>query len=106
MIQANDLSFRSEVLESKGVVLVDFWAPWCMPCRMLGPTIDKLDKEFAGRVKIVKVNVDENPATASQYSIMAIPTVMIFRGGQIVQRIPGLLPEAALKRLLDEALAA
>lgn len=105
MVNVTDRNFKSEVLEDQGVVLVDFWAPWCMPCKMLGPIIEKLGKDYEGRAKVVKVNVDENPAVSFQYQIRAIPTVMVFKGGQEKERIPGLLPEKALKQILDRELA-
>lgn len=105
MVKGTDQNFRQEVLEDAGVVLVDFWAEWCMPCRMLGPIIDRIAQAYTGRVKVVKVNVDENPLLSPHYDIMAIPTVKIFKAGQELQTIPGLLPEAALRRLLDQALA-
>jgi len=105
MIQVTDASFRQEVLEHPGFVLVDFWAPWCMPCRILGPIIDKLAQEYAGRVKVVKLNTDENPAMSAKYEIMAIPTLIIFKDGQPIQNIAGLLPESHLKQILDQLLA-
>jgi thioredoxin 1 len=105
MINVTDKTFKSEVLESEGVVLVDFWAPWCMPCKMLGPIIEKLDKDYQGKAKVVKVNVDENQAVSFQYQIRAIPTVMVFKNGQEKERIPGLLPEKALRQIMDQALA-
>lgn len=106
MIEVTDRSFPQEVVDYKGVVLVDFWAAWCMPCRMLGPIVEKVSKDYQGKMKVVKVNVDENPGLSDQYGIMAIPTMMLFRGGQLVQRIAGLLPEAQLKKVIDQALAA
>lgn len=105
MIEVTDRSFPQEVVDYKGVVLVDFWAAWCMPCRMLGPIVEKVSKDYQGKMKVVKVNVDENPGLSDQYGIMAIPTMMLFRGGQLVQRIAGLLPEAQLKKVIDQALA-
>lgn len=105
MIQSTDKTFKSDVLDQPGVVLVDFWAPWCMPCKMLGPIIDKLDRDYEGKARVVKVNVDENPAVSMQYGIRAIPTIMIFKDGRELERIPGLLPDRALRQLLDKALA-
>lgn len=106
MIHVTDANFKQEVLDHQGPVLVDFWAPWCMPCRILGPIIDKLAKDYAGKVKVVKLNTDENPAMSAKYEIMAIPTMIIFRDGKPVQNIAGLLPEAQLKQVLDQILAA
>lgn len=105
MLQVTDATFRSEVLNTPGVVLVDFWAPWCMPCRMLGPIIERIDEHFSPRIKVVKVNVDENPIIGNQYQILAIPTIMIFKDGKLLQRIPGLLPEASLKQVITQVLA-
>lgn len=106
MLEVTDATFRQEILEHDGPVLVDFWAPWCAPCRMLGPIVEKLAQDYAGKVKMAKLNVDENRATASQYRIMSIPTIIIFQNGQPVERISGLLPENQLKQLLDKVLAA
>ena len=106
MIHVTDATFKQEVLDFNGPVLVDFWAPWCMPCRIIGPIIDKLAKEFEGKVKVVKLNTDENPAMSAHFEIMAIPTLMVFKNGKQLQSIPGLLPEAHLRQLLNQAVVA
>jgi len=105
MLHVTDKNFAQEVLSAKGVTVVDFWAPWCMPCRMLGPIIDRMALSYAGQAKVTKVNVDENQITSGTYNIMAIPTVLIFKDGKELHRIPGVMLEAALKQLIDAALA-
>jgi thioredoxin 1 len=95
-----DSNFEDET--KTGVVLVDFWAEWCGPCRRLAPTIDELATDYDGRVVIGKLNVDENPVTQSRFSIMGIPTVLIFKGGEIVEQIVGLADKTALKKLIDK----
>ncbi len=100
----NDSNFSTEVLEADGPVLVDFWAEWCGPCKMVAPILDKLAGEFAGRIKITKLNVDENRQTAGKYSIMSIPTLVIFKKGQIKDQIMGALPEPKLRQRIEEVL--
>jgi thioredoxin 1 len=92
-----DATFDQEVLRSSQPVLVDFWAPWCGPCRMVAPTLDKLARELAGRLRVAKVNVDENPAIAQRYGIQSIPTMMVVKNGQIADRWAGALPESSLR---------
>ena len=89
-VEFTDGNFESEVLQSEQPVLVDFWADWCMPCKALGPTIDELATEFNGRVKIGKMDTEKNPETPVKFNIQAIPTVLIFKGGQVVQKFVGL----------------
>ncbi|HAZ64286.1 MAG TPA: thioredoxin [Armatimonadetes bacterium] len=96
-----DAAFEEVVLKSDIPVLVDFWAPWCGPCRMLGPIIEKVADKVAGTVKVVKLNVDDNSATAGEYGILSIPTVMIFKDGQKVEQLVGLTDEATLLSKLD-----
>ena len=96
-----DADWNVEVLQSDQLVLVDFWAEWCPPCRKLAPVIDALADEFAGRVKVVKLNVDENPAVAGRYSIYSIPTLLLFRGGQVIDQHVGFRPKEELKAVLD-----
>jgi thioredoxin 1 len=105
-LQLNDENFRSEVLESDRPVLVDFWAPWCPPCRQLGPTVEAIARDHAGVTKVAKVDVDANPATASTYGISSIPAVLVFRDGREVSRIVGLRPRAAYEQALRDAGAA
>ena len=92
----NDQNFDEEVLKAEGLVLVDFWAPWCGPCKMLGPVVEDLAKEFEGKIKVVKLNVDENPISAGNYEILSIPALKFFKGGQVVNEAVGLLPRQVL----------
>jgi len=96
-----DTSFEEDVLKSDTPVLVDFWAPWCGPCRMLAPTVDAISEEYAGKVKVGKVNTDENPQIATQHQINSIPTLMIFKGGEVVERLVGALPKEKITEKLD-----
>ncbi len=104
-LHLSDQSFDTEVVKSSIPVLIDFWAPWCGPCRMLAPIIDELAKEYDGKVKVAKINTDENPAVAAKYKISAIPTLLIFRGGQVVDQLVGVHPKPEIKTLLEKALS-
>jgi thioredoxin 1 len=89
-------NFETEVLKSEIPVLVDFWAPWCGPCRMIGPVVTKLAGEFAGKIKVCKLNVDDNQVLSQQYGVMSIPTLKIFKNGQVVEDMVGAMPEGTL----------
>lgn len=100
-LNITDSSFSSEVLSYPGAVLVDCWAPWCGPCKMIAPVLDELAKDFAGKVKITKLNVDENQATASRYGIQSIPTMLLFKNGQQVDTLVGALPKMEIAKRLQ-----
>lgn len=100
-----DSNFKDQVLGGSTPVVVDFWAPWCGPCKIVSPTIEELAKEYAGKVVVGKLNVDENPETAGQYGVMSIPTIMIFKGGQPVKSMIGAQGKETYKRTIDEILA-
>ena len=104
-IHVSDETFEKSVLQSPVPVIVDFWAPWCGPCRMVAPIVDELSNEYDGKVAFFKINVDDNPKTASQYGVMSIPTLIVFKNGQPVSNIVGFRPKAELKKNLDTALA-
>jgi thioredoxin 1 len=94
-------NFKTEVLESSVPVLVDFYAPWCGPCKMLAPTVEQIAREYAGTLRVVKVNTDEAPEIANEYRVMSIPTLILFKGGQPVSREVGLQPADRLRQLID-----
>ena len=104
IINATDANFDAEVLGKDEVVLVDFWATWCGPCRAIAPTLEVLADEYQGRAKIVKVDVDANPETASRFGIRSIPTLFVFKNGEKVDMVVGGQPKAALAQLLDKHL--
>jgi len=103
-IDATDANFESEVLKASQPVLVDFWAPWCPPCRMVGPVVEDMASQMQGRLKVCKVNVDENPATAQTYGIRAVPTILLFKEGQMIKRLVGARPKDELEREVEAGL--
>ena len=101
--EVTDGNFQAEVIESDQPVLVDFWAPWCGPCRMIAPMVEELAGEYRGSVKIGKVNIDDAQRLAQEYGVSSIPTLMIFKGGQVVERFVGVQPKNRLQQALDAA---
>ncbi|WP_305041826.1 thioredoxin TrxA [Geoalkalibacter sp.] len=104
VVQLTDDSFEGEVLKSTTPVLVDFWASWCAPCKAISPVVDGLAAEYEGKVKIAKLNVDENPATPGQYGVRGIPTLILFKDGQVVDQVVGAVPKNQLEGLIKKAL--
>jgi thioredoxin 1 len=101
--EVNDSTFNTEVIESDQPVLVDFWAPWCGPCRQIAPVVEQLAGENAGSAKVVKLNVDDAPQAAQSYSVSSIPTLMVFKGGEVVDRFVGVQPKTRLQQAIDAA---
>ena len=104
VIETNDGNFENEVLNCSLPVMVDFWAPWCGPCRMIAPTTEKLAEDYEGRLKLCKLNIDENPQTASKYQVMSIPQVLFFKNGEIVDESTGAVPESVLRSKAESVL--
>ena len=105
-VAATDLNFDAEVLQSTVPVLVDFWATWCGPCKMVAPILDEIAGEYPGRLKVAKVDVDQNPTVASKYGIRSIPTICLFKNGQVVEKIIGAVPKPAILKKIEAHLPA
>ncbi|MBF0112028.1 MAG: thioredoxin [Desulfamplus sp.] len=104
IIEIDDDAFEATVIKSDIPVLVDFWAPWCGPCRAIAPTIEELEKQYSGKIKFVKLNVDENPQSPTKYAIQAIPTLIFYKGGKVVEQITGMVAKSKLEETLDSLL--
>jgi thioredoxin 1 len=104
-VEVSDQSFEQEVINSATPVLIDFWAPWCGPCKAIAPVVEELAGSYAGKLKVVKMNVDDNPQTPSRYGVRGIPNLILFKGGAVTEQIVGAVPRAQLVRAIDEALA-
>ncbi|MDD4979644.1 MAG: thioredoxin [Candidatus Omnitrophica bacterium] len=104
LLHLTDTNFKKEVLEADLTVLVDFWATWCGPCKMIAPFIEELAKEYGHRIKIGKINIDENPKTPTHYGVMSIPTLMFFKQGRVMDQAVGALSKAELKKRIEENL--
>ena len=102
--KVTDATFEQDVLKASSPVVVDFWAEWCGPCRMISPALEEISNELGGKVKIVKLNVDENPNTAAKFGIMSIPTLMLFKGGQLASRQVGAAPKAKLAQWITASM--
>ena len=102
--QVTDNNFDAEVLEAEGPVLVDFWAPWCGPCRIIGPIVEELAPSYQGRAVIAKMNVDDNPMVAQKFGVTSIPTLMMFKNGKLVDRVVGAMPKSELQKFIDRNL--
>ncbi|HVC92431.1 MAG TPA: thioredoxin [Pirellulales bacterium] len=103
VVELTDANFQAEVLDSSQPVLVDFWAPWCGPCRMIAPLIEELASEYVGSVKVGKLNIDDSPQAATSHGVSSIPTLMVFKGGQVVDRFVGVQAKNRLQKSLDAA---
>ena len=99
--EISDVSFDQEVLKSEIPVLIDFWAPWCGPCKAIAPVVEQLSAEYDGKLKVVKMNVDDNPQTPSKYGVRGIPNLLIFKGGQVAEQIVGAVPKGQLVKAID-----
>jgi thioredoxin len=104
MLELSDSTFDKEVLKSEAPVLVDFWAPWCGPCRILGPVVEEIASSYSGRLKVGKLNVDDNQETTMAYGIRSIPTLIIFKGGKAFDQIIGAVPKSEIERIIKKAL--
>jgi thioredoxin 1 len=105
LTELNESNFEAEVLQSPQPVLVDFWAPWCGPCRMIAPLVEELANEHRGSLKVAKINIDDSPALASSFGVSSIPTLMIFKGGEVVDRFVGVQPKSRLQTAIEQAKA-
>ena len=99
--EITDKNFETEVINSDVPVLIDFWAPWCGPCRAIGPVVDELARDYSGKLKVVKMNVDDNPKTPSRYGVRGIPNLILFQNGEVKEQIVGAVPKAQLVKVID-----
>jgi thioredoxin 1 len=104
LMVGTDANFQKEVLESEQPAIVDFWASWCGPCKMIGPIFEELSTQYTGKVKFVKVNVDENPKTPADYGVRGIPTLIMFKGGKVVDQVVGAVPKGQLENIVKKVL--
>jgi thioredoxin 1 len=104
-LKVEDATWDAEVMKASQLVMVDFWAVWCGPCQMVAPIIEELGKEYAGKVKVRKLNTDENPEVAGRYQVMSIPTILFFKNGQVVEKLVGARPKRQFKEMIDSLLA-